>query len=113
MKKGKRLSRADGLNVLRDAYDLIRDEKENFMCLAIKSAGIMHGVGRGVSAIEMIPELDLFRPCGKSPGDAWFPIENRDERLRILKRLIIFYEKNRHDGIADGMIGRIRSFFNI
>lgn len=44
MKKKKRLSRADGLNVLRDAYDLIRDEKEDFMCLAIKSAGIMHGV---------------------------------------------------------------------
>lgn len=34
----------------------------------------------------------------------------RDERLRILKRLIIFYEKNRHDGITDGVIGRIRSF---
>lgn len=31
MKKEKRLSRADGLNVLRDAYDLIRDEKEDFM----------------------------------------------------------------------------------
>lgn len=113
MKKGKRLSRADGLNVLRDAYDLIRDEKENFMCSAIKSAGIMHRVGCGISAIEMIPELDLFRPCGKNPGDAWFPMRKRDERLRILKRLIIFYERNRHDGITDGVIGRIRSFFNV
>lgn len=61
----------------------------------------------------MIPELDLFRPCGKSPGDAWFPSEMRDKRLRILKRLIMFYEKNRHDGIADRMIWRIRLFFNI
>lgn len=113
MKKGKRLSKADGLNVLRDAYDLIRDEKEDLMCLAIKSAGIMHRVGRGVSAIEMIPELDLFRPYEKSPGEAWFPMGKRDERLRILKRLIIFYEKNRHDDITDGVIGRIRSFFNV
>lgn len=74
MRKGKRLSKADGLNVLRDAYDLIRDEKEDFMCSAIKSAGIMHRVGRGVSAIEMIPELDLFRPYEKvreKHGSRW------------------------------------------
>ena len=64
----------------------------------------MHGVECRVSAIEMIPELDLFMPRGKSPGDAWFPSEMRGKRLRILKRLIMFYEKNRHDGIADGMI---------
>lgn len=113
MIKGKRLSRVDGLNVLRDAYDLIRDKKKDFMCLAIESAGKMHGVGRRVSAIEIIPELDLFRPCGKNPGDAWFPLERRDERLRILKRLIIFYERDRHDGIIDGVIGRIRLFFNV
>lgn len=61
----------------------------------------------------MIPELDLFMPRGKSQGDAWFPSEMRGKRLRILKRLIMFYEKNRHDGIADGMIWRIRLFLNI
>ena len=87
MKKEKRLSRADGLNVLRDAYDLIRDEKEDFMCLAIKSAGIMHGVECRVSAIEMIPELDLFRPCGKSPGDAWFPSEMKGQEVTYIEKI--------------------------
>lgn len=113
MRKGKRLSRADGLNVLREAYDLIMEKKENFICLAIKSAGKKYGFGRHASAEEMIPELDLLRPYGKSPGNAWFPVKEREERLRILRRLIIFYERNRHDGIADGVIGKIRSFFNI
>lgn len=113
MRKGKRLSRADGLNVLRTAYDLIMEEKENFICLAIRSAGKKYGVGRHASAEEMIPELDLLRPYDRSPGNAWFPVKERKERLRILRRLIAFYERDRHESVIDRVARRIRSFFNV
>lgn len=66
MKKGKRLSRAEGLEVLRDAYGLIGDKKEDFICLAIKSAGMDRGIWRDVSAMDMIPELELLMPEGKN-----------------------------------------------
>lgn len=87
MRKGKRLSKADGLNVLRDAYDLIRDEKEDFMCSAIKSAGIMHRVGRGVSAIEMIPELDLFRPYEKKSGRSMVPDGKEGREVAYIEKI--------------------------
>lgn len=114
MRKEKRLSRADGLEVLRVARDLIRDKKEHFMCLAIKSAGMARGVEYDVSAMEMIPELELFRPEGKDPDSAWFESSERHERLRILDRLITFYERNRcDDGVIDRIMGKMRSFFYV
>lgn len=87
MKKEKRLSRADGLNVLRDAYDLIRDEKEDFMCLAIKSAGIMHGVKCRVSAIEMIPELDFFQAMREKSGRRMVPVGNEGQEVTYIEKI--------------------------
>lgn len=36
MKKGKRLSKADALRVLRRAYNLIKNDNYAFMCIAIE-----------------------------------------------------------------------------
>lgn len=36
MKKGKRLSKADALRVLRRAYDLIKNDNYTFMCGVIE-----------------------------------------------------------------------------
>lgn len=40
MKKGKRLSKADALRVLRRAYDLIKNDNYTFMCRAIEKAAV-------------------------------------------------------------------------
>ena len=40
MKKGKRLSKADALRVLRRAYDLIKNDNYVFMCKAIEKAAV-------------------------------------------------------------------------
>ena len=40
MKKGKRLSKADALRVLRRAYDLIKNDNYIFMCRAIEKAAV-------------------------------------------------------------------------
>lgn len=41
MKKGKRLSKADGLRVLTRAYFLIKKRYESFICIAIVEAADM------------------------------------------------------------------------
>lgn len=47
MKKGKRLSKADALRVLRRAYDLIKNDNYTFMCRAI----IVERVARKIRSI--------------------------------------------------------------
>lgn len=44
MKKGKRLSKADALRVLRRAYNLIKNDNYTFMCRAIEKAAVEFGV---------------------------------------------------------------------
>lgn len=41
MKKGKRLSKADALRVLRRAYDLIKNDNYTFMCKVIEKAAVV------------------------------------------------------------------------
>ena len=41
MKKGRRLSKADGLKVLTRAYSLIKKGYESFICIAIVEAADM------------------------------------------------------------------------
>lgn len=40
MKKGKRLSKADALRVLRRAYNLIKNDNYAFICIAIERTAV-------------------------------------------------------------------------
>lgn len=94
MRKEKRLSRADALEVLRMARGFIEARQEDFICIAIYEAlNRKHIKRRWRSAIDLIPELDRYRPVGKRPLMAWWPIEERQTRLDILGDLIDMYEK--------------------
>ena len=56
MKKGKRLSKADGLRVLTEAYDSIKNYSESCMCIAIVESADMLGLAHDDDlAYELIP----------------------------------------------------------
>ena len=62
MKKGKRLSKADALRVLRRAYNLIKNDNYAFMCIAIEKAAVELSLAeRSCVACYLIPELKMFK----------------------------------------------------
>lgn len=66
MKKGKRLSKADALRVLRRAYDLIKNDNYTFMCRAIEKAAVELSLAeRSCVACYLIPELKMFKPVNR------------------------------------------------
>lgn len=70
MKKGKRLSKADALRVLRRAYDLIKNDNYTFMCRAIEKAAVELSLAeRSCVACYLIPELKMFKPVNRKNGD--------------------------------------------
>lgn len=112
MKKGKRLSKADGLRVLIRAYHLIKNRHESFICVAIVEAADMLGLAHDDDlAYELIPELRMFKPIDKHLNSFWFDWDERDKRLCILKTLIDIYSDNDHSDILERISRKIRSIF--
>lgn len=91
MKKGKRLSKADALRVLRRAYDLIAE--------------------RSCVACYLIPELKMFKPVNRKNGDFWFHPSKKNIRLHIIDTLIDIYNGNDHPDIVERVARKIRSIF--
>lgn len=112
MKKEKRLSKADGLRVLTEAYDSIKNYSENCMCIAIVESANMLGLSHDDDlAYELIPELRMFKPIDKNLNSFWFNLDERDKRLSILKTLIDIYNDNDHPDILERIDRKIRSIF--
>lgn len=112
MKKGKRLSRAEGLEVLKRAYRLIKEGRESAMCIAIKMAADETGVDDERSrSIELIPELRMFKPIGKNINSFWFHYSEIDTRLYILHTLIDIYNGTDSPDIVERIARKIRSVF--
>lgn len=89
MKKGKRLSKADALRVLRRAYDLIKNDNYTFMCRAIEKAAVELSLAeRSCVACYLIPELKMFKPVNRKNGDFWFHSSKKNIRLHIIDTLI-------------------------
>lgn len=89
MKKGKRLSKADALRVLRRAYDLIKNDNYTFMCRAIEKAAVELSLAeRSCVACYLIPELKMFKPVNRKNGDFWFRSSKKNIRLHIIDTLI-------------------------
>lgn len=66
MKKGKRLSKADALRVLRRAYNLIKNDNYAFMCIAIEKAAVELSLAERLCvACDLIPELKMFKPVNR------------------------------------------------
>lgn len=87
MKKGKRLSKADALRVLRRAYE------------------------RSCVACYLIPELKMFKPVNRKNGDFWFHSSKKNIRLHIIDTLIDIYNGNDHPDIVERVARKIRSIF--
>lgn len=112
MKKEKRLSKADGLRVLTEAYDSIKNYSENCMCIAIVESANMLGLSHDDDlAYELIPEFRMFKPIDKNLNSFWFNWDERDKRLSILKTLIDIYNDNDHPDILERIDRKIRSIF--
>lgn len=113
MKKGKRLSKADGLRVLIRAYHLIKNRHESFICVAIVEAADMLELAdrKDDFAYELIPELRMFKPINKRIDELWFDSLDEDTRLYILRRLIDIYNDNDHSDIVKRIARKIRSIF--
>lgn len=113
MKKGKRLSKADGLRVLIGAYNAIECRRELTMCAAITETANMLGLvdRKKVLAYELIPELRMFKPINKRIDELWFDSLDEDTRLYILRRLIDIYNDNDHSDIVERIARKIRSIF--
>lgn len=100
MKKGKRLSKADALRVLRRAYDLIKNDNYTFMCRAIEKAAVELSLAeRSCVACYLIPEL------------FWFHSSKKNIRLHIIDTLIDIYNGNDHPDIVERVARKIRSIF--
>lgn len=66
MKKGKRLSKADALRVLRRVYNLIKNDNYAFMCIAIEKAAVELSLAERLCvACYLIPELKMFKPVNR------------------------------------------------
>lgn len=90
--KGKRLSKADALRVLRRAYDLIKNDNCTFMCRAIEKAAVELSLAeRSCVACHLIPELKMFKPVNRKNGDFWFHLSKKNIRLHIIDTLIDIY----------------------
>lgn len=73
MKKEKRLSKADGLKVLKEAYNLIKNGSYTYMCRAIEMTAVELSLADiSCVALHLIPELKMFKPVNKRNSDFWF-----------------------------------------
>lgn len=113
MKKGKRLSKVDGLRVLTRAYFLIKKRYESFICIAIVEAADMLELAdrKNDFVHELIPELRMFKPINKRINEVWFDSLDEDIRLYILHTLINIYNDNDHPDIVERIARKIRSIF--
>ena len=98
MKKGKRLSKADGLRVLIGAYNAIECRRELTMCAAITETADMLGLvdRKNVLAYELIPELRMFKPINSRIEEIWFDFSDKYTRLGDY---IPFYTKKMRNDI--------------
>lgn len=113
MRKGKRLSKADGLRVLIGAYNAIECRRELTMCAAITETANTLGLvdRKKVLAYELIPELRMFKPINSRIEEAWFNLSDKYTRLYILRTLINIYNDTDHPGIVEKIARKIRSIF--
>lgn len=113
MKKGKRLSKADGLKVLIGAYNAIECRCELTMCAAITETADMLGLvdRKNVLAYELIPELRMFKPINSRIEEIWFDFSDKYTRLYILRTLINIYNDTDHPDIVEKIARKIRSIF--
>lgn len=112
MIKGKRLSRADGLKVLKEAYNLIKNGSYPYMCRAIEMAAVELSLADiSCVALYLIPELKMFKPVNKRNSDFWFHESKRDVRLYIISTLIDIYNGDDHPDIVERIARKIRSIF--
>lgn len=113
MRKGKRLSKADGLRVLIGAYDAIKYRRELTMCAAITETANKLGLvdRKKVLAYELIPELRMFKPINSRIEEIWFNLSYKDTRLHILHTLINIYNDTDHPNIVEKIARKIRSIF--
>lgn len=110
--KGKRLSKADALRVLRRAYDLIKNDNYTFMCKVIEKAAVELSLAeRSCVACYLIPELKMFKPVNRKNGDFWFHPSKKNIRLHIIDTLIDIYNGNDHPDIVERVARKIRSIF--
>lgn len=112
MRKGKKLSRADVLKILRKAKRLIEDYQHDFICCSILEAKMGLGIyDDNISALNVIPELIEYRPFGRMNGDPWWPSSEREIRLNVLEDLISRYERMKPDTLMDRIRYRIKNIF--
>ena len=89
MRKGRRLSKADGLKVLKEAYNLIKNGSYSYMCRAIEMAAVKLSLADiSCVALYLIPELKMFKPVNRKNGDFWFHSSKKNIRLHIIDTLI-------------------------
>lgn len=108
MKKGKRLSKADAIRVLRRAYNLIKNDNYAFICIAIERTAVELSLAeRSCVACYLIPELKMFKPVNRKNGDFWFHSSKKNIRLHIID----IYNGNDHPDIVERVARKIRSIF--
>lgn len=85
------MTKADKIKVLELSVYILEDKhriKASFMCVAIESAASELGLRDEKNACELIPELLKYKPSDKKHWNCWFPVEEREKRINILKEVI-------------------------
>ena len=112
MKKGKGLSKADALRVLRRAYNPIKNDNYAFICIAIERTAVELSLAeRSCVACYLIPEPKMLKPVNGKNGDFWFHSSRKNIRLHIMDTLIDIYNGNGHPDMVERVAGKIRSIF--
>ena len=85
------MTKEDKVKVLELALEILENKhqiKASFICVAVESAASELGCHNGKNATELIPELLKYKPDDKKSNYTWFPVEEREKRINILKEII-------------------------
>ena len=72
----------------KTGFSVIRMVEIRFMCIAIESAASELGLRNDKTAVQLIPELLKYKPANKEPWEMWFPTEELEKRINIIKEII-------------------------
>lgn len=85
------MTKEDKVKVLELALEILENKhqiKASFICVAVESAASELGLRNDENAIKLIPELLKYKPDDKKSNYTWFPVEEREKRIDILKEII-------------------------
>lgn len=85
------LTKVQKIAILDRAIYLLETEREPFMCTAIEMATCFvikgYGYSSGSFSINRFPELLKYKPMRLDECAGWFPIEETEKRINILKEI--------------------------